>query len=83
MPSIPSRHSGGGWEVEKQIDSSHNLYVIDSQTPPGAVRDRDSVPDSDRDPEAETAAELDVDPVVSLVSYLAFDPVDPVVEPVP
>jgi hypothetical protein len=37
--------------------------------------------DSDRDPEAKTAAELYVDLVVSLVSYLAFDPVDPVVDP--
>lgn len=43
-----------------------------------SCRDRDSVPDSDRDPEAKTAAELDVDPVVELVSYLAFSPVDPV-----
>jgi len=37
--------------------------------------------DSDRDPEAKTAAELYVYLVVSLVSYLAFSPVDPVVNP--
>jgi hypothetical protein len=45
-----------------------------------AVRCGDSFLDSDHDPEAKTTTNLYVDLIVSLVSYLAFDPVDPIVD---